>query len=114
MNHFLHSVQNIIFDIAIFTWYALFALTHFGHFKGTAYYLDALNVAIKLYISLFLIWRFNDFRNVEFTKLDKKIIFNGALYLLMSTVLVKIIIDKLLPNDPDGNGFASKFIDAHN
>lgn len=114
MNHFLHSMQNIIFDIALFSWYALFAFTYFGIFQNAPYYLDIINTAIKLYISLFLIWRFNDFRNVEFTNLDKKIIFNGALYLLMSTVLVKFIVNAFASTNGTAHNFAVKYMHFHN
>jgi hypothetical protein len=115
MNHFLHSVQNILFDIAIFSWYTLFALTYFEVFKSAPYYLDVVNVVIKLYISLFLILRFNSFRNVVFTNLDKKIIFNGGLYLLFSTILVKIIVNNIavVSNNADAHDFAKKYVDAH-
>jgi hypothetical protein len=50
-----------------------------------------------------------------FTNLDKKIIFNGALYLLFSTILVKIIINNisLVTNNADAHNFAKKYVDAH-
>lgn len=113
MNHFLHSMQNILFDIALIIWFVLLMLTYFHVFKSAPYYLDLINTVIKIYISLFLLWRFNDFRKVEFTNLDKKIIFNGALYLFFSTVLVKIIVNKLASVDADVHDFAKKYVEAH-
>jgi hypothetical protein len=50
---------------------------------------------------------------VEVTSLDKKIIFNGALYLFFSTVLVKIIVNKLASVDADVHDFAKKYVEAH-
>jgi hypothetical protein len=114
MNYFLHSMQNVLFDIAIFTWYTLFVLTYFDMFKNANYYLDILNTVLKLYISVFLLWRFNNFRNVEFTNLDKKVIFNGALYLFMSTLLVKFIVHKFASNNETPNNLATKIIDSYN
>lgn len=106
-------MQNILFDIALIIWFVLLGFTHFRVFESAPHYLDTVNTAIKIYISLFLLWRFNDFRKVEFTNLDKKIIFNGALYLLFSTVLVKIIVNKLAYVDADVHDFAKKYVDAH-
>ena len=113
MNHFLHSVQNILFDIALIIWSVLLMLTYFQVVESAPYYLDLVNTGIKLYISLFLLWRFNNFRKVEFTSLDKKIIFNAALYLLFSTVLVKFIINKISSVDENVHDFAKKYVDAH-
>lgn len=113
MNNFLHSMQNILFDIALIIWFVLLMLTYFQVVESAPYYLDAANAAIKIYISLFLLWRFNNFRNVKFTSLDKKIIFNGALYLFFSTILVKIIIKTLKTTNSEAHDFAKKYVDAH-
>ncbi len=113
MKQLLHSMQNVLFDIALIIWFVLLVFTHFRVFESAPYYLDAVNTVIKIYISLFLLWRFNDFRKVEFTNLDKKIIFNGALYLFFSTVLVKIIVNKLASVDADVHDFAKKYVEAH-
>jgi len=40
-----------------------------------------------LYISIFLIWRFNPFRHVKFTKLDATIAFNAGVFLLSTLVI---------------------------
>ena len=113
MNHFLHSMQNILFDIALIIWFVLLMLTYFQVVESAPYYLDLINTVIKIYISLFLLWRFNDFRKVEFTNLDKKIIFNGALYLFFSTVLVNFFVKKLASVDADVHDFAKKYVEAH-
>jgi hypothetical protein len=106
-------MQNILFDIALIIWFVLLVLTYFQLVESAPYYLDLVNTVIKIYISIFLLWRFNDFRNVEVTSLDKKIIFNGALYLFFSTVLVEIIVNNLASVDADVHKFAKKYVEAH-
>jgi hypothetical protein len=113
MNQLIHSIQNILFDIALVMWFVLLMLTYFNIFESAPYYLEWINTIIKLYISLFLLWRFNDFRKVKFTNLDKKVIFNGALYLFFSTVFVKIIINKLVSAETEAHNFLIKYVDAH-
>jgi len=44
-----------------------------------------------LYISLFLIYRFNPFRRVKFTGLDAKIAFSAGVFLLGTTAIDGII-----------------------
>ena len=54
-------------------------------------YLDYLNSFIKIYISLFLIYRFNPFRRVRFTGLDAKISFSAGVFLLATTAIASVL-----------------------
>jgi hypothetical protein len=46
---------------------------------------------VKIYVALFLIWRFNPYRHVKFTSLDKKIAFNAGLFVLFATTSINQI-----------------------
>ena len=47
---------------------------------------------VRIYICLFLIWRFNPLReHYEFTDLDRKIAFSAGLFILSTTALNKYI-----------------------
>lgn len=50
-------------------------------------YLSYLQFFLKIYVSLFLIYRFNDFRTVKFTDLDRKIGFNAGIILIGSDIV---------------------------
>ena len=58
-------------------------------------YLDQLHSYIKLYISLFLIIRFNPLRKLEFSELDKEISFSAGVFLLTTTTITEILITYL-------------------
>jgi hypothetical protein len=50
--------------------------------------LDYLDYYVRIYICLFLIWRFNPLRSTyEITSLDIKIAFNSGVFLLTTTAL---------------------------
>jgi hypothetical protein len=64
-------------------------------------YLDIMDYYIRIYICLFLIWRFNPLReNYEFTKLDRKIAFSAGLFILTTTALNQYLeqLKELLKN----------------
>jgi hypothetical protein len=58
-------------------------------------YLDELQYYVKLYVSLFLIYRFNPFRRVKFTGLDAKISFSAGIFLLATTAIKNIDLSEI-------------------
>ena len=45
-----------------------------------------------MYISGFLLLRFNPFRKVEFTELDRKIVFSSAIFIFTTTAINSLLI----------------------
>ena len=80
--------QERIFDITIYISYALIILSYLGLSKYKPAFLDDINNYVRIYICLFLLWRFNPFRQLAtFTNLDRKIAFSAGLFILTTTVL---------------------------
>jgi FlaA1/EpsC-like NDP-sugar epimerase len=97
----LNKAQNTFFNIFIVVTYLLYGLFVFGIFKKAPQYLEVLDYYIKIYISLFLLWRFNIFRyNIHFTELDRKIVFTAGLF-LFTTTAVNTILMQYLKNAKD-------------
>ena len=97
MYDFINSFQEKAFDTSIKITYFLIILTALGVSTTAPRYLDDLDYYVKIYVSLFLVWRFNPFRNItHFTKLDKKIAFSSGLFILTTTFLTSF-----LQNIPD-------------
>ena len=71
-----------------YTLYTLFLISFFQISKNAPEYLDELNIIIKIFICVFLLYRFNPFVNNIFTEFDKKIVFDSALYLLFSSLII--------------------------
>jgi len=87
----LHKIQNFWFDIFIFLSYSLYILFAIGIIKNAPEYLDSLDYYVKIYVSLFLLWRFNPLRKIIFTDLDRKVAFSAGLFLFSTTAINKII-----------------------
>ena len=84
----IHNIQENLFIIFIYLSYALIIITSLGLSQTAPKYLEYLDYYIRIYICLFLIWRFNPLRKYyEFTNLDAKIAFSAGLFILTTTAL---------------------------
>lgn len=83
--------QEYIFDIVVYTTYFLYFLAALGLSAAAPEYLSTLDYYTKMYVALFLIYRFNPLRNVKFTTLDKKIAFSAGFFILTTTALNQIL-----------------------
>lgn len=87
----VYRYHEYLFEIMLFLTYIIYFGTLIGISMVAPEYVSSLDYYIKLYISLFLIIRFNPFMNTEFTKFDKKIAYNAGFFLLTTTAFTSII-----------------------
>jgi len=80
------KTQDRIFDITILVSYVLYFIIYFRLISKAPEYLFILQTAVKLYISLYLIFKFNYFTQLPFNNFDKKIAFNAGVF-LFTTIL---------------------------
>ncbi len=90
-NKSLYRFQNRAYDIIVYITWILYIIIALGLSANAPEYLDDLQNFIKLYVSLFLIYRFNPFRRVKFTGLDAKIAFSAGVFLLATTAINNIL-----------------------
>ena len=87
----LNNFQMRVFNsIIIITW-ILYIIIALGISVNAPQYLDTLQFYVKIYVSLFLIWRFNPFRRVKVNQLDVKIALSAGIFLLGTTIVGKIL-----------------------
>ena len=80
-------IHESIYDYAIYGSYILYLFALFGITNYAPAYLDWLKNAIKIYISVLLIWRFNPLsqKRENLSQFDRKIVFTSAIFLLLTT-----------------------------
>jgi hypothetical protein len=84
----LNNLQEQLFNIFIYVSYFLIIVSSLGLSESAPKYLQNLDYYVRIYICLFLIWRFNPLRSYyEFTDLDRKIAFSAGLFILTTTAL---------------------------
>ena len=90
----LNKLQEQLFNIFIYVSYFLIIISSLGLSQSAPKFLENLDYYVRIYICLFLIWRFNPFRSeYEFTDLDRKIAFSAGLFILTTTALNKYLVD---------------------
>ena len=88
----IDEFQHRAFNFVVYISYFLYFLIVFGLMANAPEYLEQLQSYIKLYVSLFLIIRFNPLRKLEFSELDKEISFSAGVFLFTTTTITEIII----------------------
>jgi hypothetical protein len=89
----LYKIQNQLFDAFIIFSYLTYGLVLFGFSTNAPKYLNYMDSYVQIYISLFLIIRFNPFRKIIFTDLDRKIGFSAGLFLFATTAINHFMIN---------------------
>jgi hypothetical protein len=88
----LHIFQEKIFDYTFYLLYALIVISALGFSESAQKYIEQIDYYVRIYICLFLIWRFNPLRkHYEFTNLDAKIAFTAGIFILTTTALNEYI-----------------------
>ena len=87
----IHNFQTKAFSIIVYLTWALYISMILGLSANAPQYLDDLQYYVKMYVSLFLIIRFNPFRKVRFTELDGRIAFSAGVFLLATTAINTIV-----------------------
>ena len=88
----LHKFQDKLFNLFIIISWSLIIISALGFSQEAPKFLESLDYYIRIYICLFLMWRFNPFRtHYEFTDLDRKIAFSAGLFILTTTALNKYL-----------------------
>lgn len=87
----IHIFQHKLVDLIEIIMIILYIIISFGLSALAPQYLSYLQQFLKIYVSLFLIYRFNTFRTIKLTKLDKKIGFNAGI-LLIGTDIINYIV----------------------
>jgi len=73
-------------------YYLLMTLTIVGLYNNP-YYVTIISDLIKLYMSCYIIWKFNPYRkNIVFTRLDMNIIYGCSVSLLFSLLVNTIVM----------------------
>ncbi len=86
-NPVIHKFQSQLYSIIVYTTWTLYIIVALGLSAKAPEYLDTLQTFVKIYVSLFLIYRFNPFRRVKFTELDARISFSAGLFLITTTAI---------------------------
>ena len=78
----------------LYTFYIMYFLVvlNLAYFKSVTAYLPLIQSALKYFVILFLMFRFNPYSHEAFTEFDKKIVFSSSLFLLSTTAVTDFLL----------------------
>jgi hypothetical protein len=81
----------------IFFIHLTYAIVLVGLVETEPSFLASVEYYVKVYVSIFLIWRFNPYSHTRhFTETDRRIVFSAAIFIVTTSVL-KHVIDQYRP-----------------
>ena len=90
----IHLFQERFFNLFIIISYTLTFVAILGLSTYAPELLKNIDYYVRIYICLYLIFRFNPLRKrVEFTDLDRKITFSAGLFIFTTTIMNSILKD---------------------
>jgi len=87
----LYNFQSHILTLFVILTYVSYIGLAVGIQVVSPHNLDTLDYYAKVYVCLFLLYRFNPFRTIEFNELDRKIAFSAGVFLLSTTFINDVI-----------------------
>jgi hypothetical protein len=91
MNTHFYHVLDKTFDTIWIIIYMLYFGIAFGLSTQAPKWLSFFDFVIKVFISAFLIIRFNPYNQIHFSNLDQKIAFSAGFFVLATTLTTKFI-----------------------
>lgn len=87
----IYKFQFYFFNFFLITSWILIIFSYFQLSQTAPKLLETIDYYMRIYICIFLIWRFNPFRRVEFNNLDQQIAFQSGILILTTTALNKYL-----------------------
>lgn len=93
MSSFYVKIEDVYYYL-LYTFYVLYILVilNLSYFNSVTKYLPSIQSALKYFVIIFLIIRFNPYSNTKITEFDKKIIFSSSLFLLSTTTFTDLLL----------------------
>ena len=94
MKYYL-SASFHIYNILTYASFLLYIISTIDLYDTAPQYILYIDIALKLFIGLFLIFRFNPLVKIRFNDFDKQIIFSSGIFILLSSTITTFILNKI-------------------
>ena len=108
MYEYHEKILNFIFKLTG----VIFIISLIGVYSKAPQYFNTLNIIVKLYISIFLIFYFNPRSKHKFTEFDRGVVFRAGIFLLLTTISTHIAMSMVYPTiDIENRKLMYKYMD---
>jgi uncharacterized BrkB/YihY/UPF0761 family membrane protein len=82
-----------VFEITVFVIHVLYIALAIGILREEPLILSVIDYWIKVFVGLFLLYRFNPYVHIKFTDFDRKVIFSAGMFMIITTVVNTYLIN---------------------
>jgi hypothetical protein len=79
--------HELIFDGTVFLIHAGYVAVAIGMLQKEPEYLPVIDYWMKVFVGIFLLWRFNSFAPAKFTEFDRKVVFSAGMFMFITTIV---------------------------
>jgi hypothetical protein len=90
MKQTFFQLHNLLLTLFIYITYSLILISILGLSDKGSEYLNTLDTYMKIYVSIFLIIRFNPFTKNEFNDLDRRFAFTSGMFILTTSAIAQV------------------------
>ena len=81
-----------VFEITVFLIHVGYIALAVGMLSEEPVILGVIDYWIKVFVGLFLLYRFNPYVHIKFTDFDRKVIFSAGMFMFVTTVVNSYLI----------------------
>lgn len=85
------GITERAFDLTVLGLHIAYVAVVIGIIRNEPGYLDVIDFWVKVFMSVFLLWRFNPFMPIRYTEFDRKVGFSAGIFLFTVTVVNKYL-----------------------
>ena len=80
-------IHHYVFDTSVFFLHVIYVAVAFGFLEKEPEYMMAIDYWVKVFMSLFLLWRFNPWVKITFSDFDRRVVFSAGMFLFTVTIV---------------------------
>lgn len=84
---------DTVFIVIVFLVHVGYIALAVGALREEPRVLSIIDYCIKVFVGLFLLFRFNPYVHIKFTEFDRKIIFSAGMFMFVTTVVNVYLIE---------------------
>ena len=80
-------LHHYAFDASVAFLHLVYISVAFGFLENEPQYLGTVDYLVKVFMALFLIWRFNPWAKIAFSDFDRRVVFSSGIFLFTVTIV---------------------------
>jgi hypothetical protein len=97
-------IHHYLFDASVAFLHIAYVALAFGILDQAPNYLETIDYWVKVFMSLFLLWRFNPWAKIAFSDFDRRVVFSAGMFLFTVTIVNNYLISYVQKGKTLGKG----------